>query len=51
MLRFDKATYSALPFKSNLSEKLSYSLGGSNVLLFLEFIYIVSILFYKFINL
>ena len=34
MLRFDKATYSSLLFKFILSERLSNSLLGSDVLLF-----------------
>ena len=50
MLRFDKATYLSLIFKFILSERLSNSVGGSDVLLFSEFINIVSILFYKFIE-
>ena len=50
MLRFDKATYLSLLFKFILSERLSNSLWGSDVLLFSEFINIVSILFYNFIE-
>ena len=46
MLRFDKATYLSLLFKSILFE--SSSLYESNVLLFPEFIDIVSILYYAF---
>ena len=44
MLRFDKATYVSLLFKFILSERLSSSLWGSDVLLFLEFINMVSTL-------
>ena len=51
MLRFDKATYLSLLFKFILSERSSNSLCGSDVLLFEEFINIVSILFYNFIEL
>ena len=47
MLRFDKATYLSLLFKFILSERLSNSLWGADVLLFSEFIKIVSILFYN----
>ena len=47
MLRFDRATYLSVLFKSILSEKLSNSLRE---LLLLEFINIVSILFYNFIE-
>ena len=47
MLRFDRATCFLLVFNFILSEKLSNSLGGSDVLLFLEFINIVCILFYN----
>ena len=50
MLRFDKTTYLSLVFKLILSERLSNSLQGSDVLLFPEFINIVSILFYNFIK-
>ena len=46
MLRFDKATYLSLLFKSILFE--SSSLYESNVLLFPEFVDIVSILYYAF---
>ena len=42
MLRFDKATYSSLPFKLVLSERLSNSLQGSDVLLFAGLINIAS---------
>ena len=48
MLRLDTDTYLLLLFKSILPGRLSNSLRGSDVLLFLEFINIVSILFYKF---
>ena len=51
MLKFDKATYLFFLFKFILLERLSNSLCGSNVLLFQEFINIVSILFYNFIEL
>ena len=47
MLRFDRATYFLLVFNFILSKKLSNSLGGSDVLLFLEFVNIVCILFYN----
>ena len=50
MLRFDKATYLSLLFKSILSERLDNSLWKSDVLLFSEFINIVSILLYDFIE-
>ena len=50
MLRFDKATYLSVLFKSILCERLSNSLCGSDILLFSEFIKIVSILFYNFIE-
>ena len=50
MLRFDKATYLSLLFKFILSERLCNSLWGSDVLLFSEFINIVFILFYNFIE-
>ena len=50
MLWFDKGTYLSLLFKFILSERLSDSLRGSNVLLFSKFINIVSISFYKFIE-
>ena len=50
MLRFDKTTYLSIFFKSILSERLSNNLLGSDDLLFLEFISIVSILFYNFIE-
>ena len=50
MLRFYRATYLSILFKFNFSERLSNSLWGSDVLLFLEFINIVSILFYNFIE-
>ena len=48
MLRFDKETYLSLLFQIILSERLSNSLWGSDVLLFSEFIDMTSILFYKF---
>ena len=47
MLRFDKATYLSLVFKFILSERLSNTLRGSDVLLFSEFINIVPILSYN----
>ena len=50
MLRFNKATYLSLHFKFILTERLSNSLCGSGVLLFSEFINIVSILFHNFIE-
>ena len=50
MLKFDKATYLSLLFKFILSERFSNSLSGSDVLLFSEFINIVSILPYNFIE-
>ena len=50
MLTFDKATHLSLFFKFILSERLSNSLSGSVVLLFLEFTNIVSILFYNFVE-
>ena len=50
MLRFDKETYLLLLFKFILSEKLSNSLCGSDVLLILEFLSIVSSFFYNFIE-
>ena len=50
MLRFDKGTYLPFLFKFILSKNLSNSLRGSDVLLFSEFINIVSILFYNFIE-
>ena len=51
MLRFEKATYLSLLFWFILSERLSYSLWGWDVLLFPEFKDIVSVLFYNFIKL
>ena len=51
MLRFDKATYSSLLYTFILSKRLISSLLGSDVLLFPEFISIVSILFSYFIEL
>ena len=50
MLRFDKATCLSFLFKFILSERLSNSLSGSDVLLFPEIINIVPILFYNFIE-
>ena len=50
MLRLDKATYLSIPFKYILSERLSNSLWGSEVLLYPEFMNIVSILYYTFIE-
>ena len=50
MLRFDKTTYFSLLFKFILYSVLSISLWGSDVLLFLEFINIVSDLYYTFIE-
>ena len=50
MLRFDKATYLSLLFNFILSNRLSNSLWGSDVLLFPELINIVSILFYNFVE-
>ena len=50
MLRFDKVTYLLPLFKFILSEKLSNSLCGSDVLLILEFLNIVSSFFYNFIE-
>ena len=51
MLRFDRATYLSLLFKFIFTERLSHCLGGSNVLLFSEFMNIVSIVLYNFIKL
>ena len=51
MLRFDKATYLSLLFKFVLSVRLSNSLRGADVPLFLEFINRVAILFHNFIEL
>ena len=50
MLRYDKTIYLSLLFNSILSERLGNSPSGSDVLLFLEFINIVLILFYDFIE-
>ena len=50
MLRFDRATYLLLLFKSILSERLSNSLEELDVLLISEFINIVSILLYSFVE-
>ena len=51
MLRFDKAIYLSFLLKPISSERLSNSLWGSDVLLFLEFLDIVFILYYIFIKL
>ena len=50
MIRFDKETYLSILFRFILSETLSNSLWESDVLLFLEFVNIVSILCYNFIE-
>ena len=50
MFRFDEATYLLLLFKFILSEILSNGLWGSDILLFPEFINIVSILYYTVIE-
>ena len=50
MLGFDKATYLSHLFKFVLYVTLSSNLWGSDVSLFLEFINILSILFYNFIE-
>ena len=50
MLRFDKPTYLSFLFKFILFERLSKSLWGSSVLLFPDFINIVPILFYNFVE-
>ena len=50
MLSFDKTTYLSFLFKFILSKRLSNGLLGSDVLLFPEFINVVSILFYNFIE-
>ena len=50
MIRFDKGTYLSLLFRFILSETLSNSLWESDVLLFLEFVNMVSILCYNFIE-
>ena len=47
MLIFDKATYLLLLIKFTLSERLNNSLWRSEVLLFYEFINIVSILYFN----
>ena len=47
MLRFDNVTHLSLLFKFVLSIRLSNSLWGSDVSLFLEFINTVSILLYS----
>ena len=46
-IKFDKATYLSLIFKFILSEGLSNSLWGWDVLLFLELINVVPVLFYN----
>ena len=48
MLKLDKATYLSFRFKFHLSER--FNLWASHVLLFPDFINIVSILFYDFIE-
>ena len=50
MLSLDKSIYLSLLCKFILSLRLSNNLWGSDVLLFLEFINIVPILFYNFIE-
>ena len=50
MLIFDKATYLSLLFMFILSKKSSNSLLGSEVLLFSEFMNIVFILLYNFME-
>ena len=50
MRRLDKATYSSFLFKFILSERFNNSLLRSDVLLFPEFINIVSIRFYNFME-
>ena len=50
MLWFDKVIYLSFLLKSILSVRLSNNLWGSDVLLFLEFINIASILYYAFIE-
>ena len=50
MLIFDKATYLSLLFMFILSKKSSNSLLGSDVLLFSEFMNIVFILLYNFME-
>ena len=50
MLRFPKATYLPLLFKLILSERLSKSLRGSDVLILPEIINLVSVLFHNFIE-
>ena len=47
MLRFDTATYLSLLFQFIFPERLSNSLLESDVLLFLKFINILSILLYN----
>ena len=48
--RFDKATYLSFLFNFILFERLNYNLWGSDLLLFPDFINIVLILFYNFIE-
>ena len=48
MLRFDNTTYLSLLLKSILHERLGNSQWGLDVLLCIEFINIVSILYYNF---
>ena len=50
MLRFDKTTYLSLLFKFILSQRLSSTLRGSDILLFPEFVIIVSIFYRNFIG-
>ena len=50
MLILNKGTYLSLLFKIILSKNWSSSLWGSDILLFWEFMNIVSILFYNFIE-
>ena len=50
MLRFDKIKYFSLLLKYNLPGRLSINLCKSEVLLFFEFIIIVSILHYIYIE-
>ena len=50
MVRFDKAKFLSFLLNSTLLIRLSYSLSGSDVLLFLAFINIVSILCHTFIE-
>ena len=50
MLKCDKATHLSLLCAFILSERMSNSMYGSDVLLFSEFINMVSVLFYNFIE-